>query len=188
MKGIEDLRRKISPDIFLIEDCAQAMGSKIGERQVGNFSDVSFFSFNRGKNLSVSGGGCITTDSKELSEKIYASYKLCIKNCSLRRKLFFPFKALAISLASNPFIYGLGYPFISQFKEKRPPTDFAVEKISNFQTALGSRLLEGIDISLLKRYQNGMFLINSLKDLKGLIIPQILKNSMPVFNRFPLLF
>jgi len=34
---------------FLIEDCCQAMGSRLKGEPVGAIGDVSFFSFNRGK-------------------------------------------------------------------------------------------------------------------------------------------
>jgi dTDP-4-amino-4,6-dideoxygalactose transaminase len=39
-----------------------------------------------------------------------------------------------------------------------------------------------------QRYKNGMFLINALKDLKEIILPKILNDSRPVFNRLPVIF
>ncbi len=57
--------------IKLIEDCAQAHGSKIGSRHVGTFGDLGTFSFFPGKNLGGFGdGGAIVTNSKKLYEKI----------------------------------------------------------------------------------------------------------------------
>ena len=38
------------------------------------------------------------------------------------------------------------------------------------------------------RYQNGMALINELKDVKDIILPDILRNTMPAFNRMPVVF
>lgn len=55
----------------IIEDAAQAHGSHYKGKMVGSLSDASAFSFYPGKNLGALGdGGCITTNSKELAEKI----------------------------------------------------------------------------------------------------------------------
>ena len=67
--NIKNLKTKF-PHTFLIEDCAQAMGTRINAVPVGKFGDIAFFSFNRGKNLPAYGGGCIIIDSHTLAEKI----------------------------------------------------------------------------------------------------------------------
>ena len=55
-------------NIKLIEDCAQAHGSKIKNKYVGNFGDVGAFSFFPGKNLGAFGdAGAIVTNSKKIS-------------------------------------------------------------------------------------------------------------------------
>ena len=58
-------------DLFLIEDCAQAMGTKWRDKHVGNVGDASAFSFFPAKNLGCFGdGGCITTNDPELATKL----------------------------------------------------------------------------------------------------------------------
>ena len=53
--------------IKIIEDCAQAHGSKIKGKHVGNFGNLATFSFFPGKNLGGFGdGGAIITNSKNL--------------------------------------------------------------------------------------------------------------------------
>ncbi len=67
MHEIKKLIKK--KDIKLIEDCAQAHGSKINTRHVGNFSDVATFSFFPGKNLGAFGdAGGIATNSKKVAD------------------------------------------------------------------------------------------------------------------------
>lgn len=55
--------------IFVIEDCAQALGATIDGRRVGSFGDLSVFSFNEIKNLSTGEGGMITTADDAIAER-----------------------------------------------------------------------------------------------------------------------
>jgi dTDP-4-amino-4,6-dideoxygalactose transaminase len=50
-------------DLWIIEDCAQAFGARIGNQHVGTFGDIGCFSFYATKNLWTFEGGMITTDS-----------------------------------------------------------------------------------------------------------------------------
>jgi len=57
--------------LLIIEDAAQAFGSKFLDHQPGNLSDVACFSFHPLKNLNAAGdGGLVATDNYELIEKI----------------------------------------------------------------------------------------------------------------------
>ena len=56
--------------IKIIEDCAQAHGTRILKKHVGTFGDIATFSFFPGKNLGAFGdGGAIITNSKKIYEK-----------------------------------------------------------------------------------------------------------------------
>ncbi len=56
-------------NIKIIEDCAQAHGSRINNKHVGSLGDVGTFSFFPGKNLGGFGdGGAIITNSKKIHE------------------------------------------------------------------------------------------------------------------------
>lgn len=57
----------------VIEDAAQAHGAKYKGTKIGTLSDAAAFSFYPGKNLGALGdGGCVTTNDKELADKIRA--------------------------------------------------------------------------------------------------------------------
>lgn len=57
--------------LLVIEDAAQAFGSKFMNYQPGNLSDVACFSFHPLKNLNAAGdGGIVATNNYELIEKI----------------------------------------------------------------------------------------------------------------------
>ena len=55
--------------LFIIEDAAQAIGSKCYKKYAGTFGDIGCFSFNQGKHISVGEGGMIVTDNDELAVK-----------------------------------------------------------------------------------------------------------------------
>lgn len=68
--------------IRVVEDCAQAHGSRYRGRHVGTFGDVGCFSFYPGKNLGALGdGGAVVTDNNELAErmKVFANYGSKVK-------------------------------------------------------------------------------------------------------------
>jgi dTDP-4-amino-4,6-dideoxygalactose transaminase len=55
--------------IPLIEDAAEALGSKYEGRRVGAFGDISIFSFNGNKIITTSGGGAMVSQTAEYIEK-----------------------------------------------------------------------------------------------------------------------
>jgi dTDP-4-amino-4,6-dideoxygalactose transaminase len=57
--------------IFLIEDCAQALGAKSPEGPAGSFGEIATFSFYPTKNLGALGdGGAIACSTQVLSERV----------------------------------------------------------------------------------------------------------------------
>lgn len=69
MEVICDIARR--HNLFVIEDCCQAIGAKIGDKMVGSFGDVGCFSFFPTKNLGAMGdGGLLTTNSKAVSDRV----------------------------------------------------------------------------------------------------------------------
>ena len=57
---------------FVIEDAAQALGSWHGNKHIGTMGDVGVFSFGAPKMVSTGQGGCIITNSKDISDHIHA--------------------------------------------------------------------------------------------------------------------
>lgn len=58
--------------LFLIEDAAEALGSKLGETKAGKFGIGSCFSFHNTKTMTTGEGGILLLDDEEL-------YKKCVK-------------------------------------------------------------------------------------------------------------
>lgn len=60
-------------NLFVVEDCAHAHGSRISEQHVGTFGDIGCFSFCVGKTMSTGGeGGMVITDNPDHHKKMAA--------------------------------------------------------------------------------------------------------------------
>lgn len=69
MKVIMEIAKK--HDLFVIEDCCQAIGAKLDGKMVGSFGDIGCFSFFPTKNLGAMGdGGLLTTNSQAINERV----------------------------------------------------------------------------------------------------------------------
>lgn len=188
MNGIRDLKKTISPGVYLVEDCAQAMGSIIDGRPVGSFGDVSFYSFARGKNLPAHGGGAIATNSDELAHGISDIYAIRDTQYAIRSQLSLFTTACLFQFAVKPLIYGLFHSLISRFKDTKPPEDFTVGGMSYFQAALGLKLITRAEGMSAKRYSNGMLIIDALKGSDRVTLPAVAPSDKPAFNRLPVMF
>ncbi len=65
---ILDLAKKYN--LIVIEDAAHALGTKYKGRYIGSISDMTMFSFHPVKTVTTAEGGMITTNSKEIYEKL----------------------------------------------------------------------------------------------------------------------
>ncbi len=62
--------------LFLLEDCAQCAGGRIGGRSVGTFGHAGIFSFQMNKNMTAGEGGCLITGDETLYRRAFACHDL----------------------------------------------------------------------------------------------------------------
>lgn len=67
MVNIKDFAKE--KDLFLIEDCAEAIGAKVGDKNVGTFGDLSTYSFFGNKTITTGEGGMLVTNDKTLIDR-----------------------------------------------------------------------------------------------------------------------
>jgi dTDP-4-amino-4,6-dideoxygalactose transaminase len=67
MKELMEIAEKYN--IPVIEDAAEALGSKYNGKPVGTFGDMSILSFNGNKIITTSGGGALVSDNEEFIRK-----------------------------------------------------------------------------------------------------------------------
>lgn len=186
IKGITGLKKQY-PDIYIVEDCAQSLGTSIGGKPAGSFSDISFFSFNRGKNIATCGGGFIATNSDSLARLLKEKVST-LPPAGLLSKVLLPIKIILFALAVRPALHYWGYPLISLFKEKPAASKIKITRYTRFQAGLARSLMKRAEELAQQRYQKGMSLINGLAVCKGLILPRVSADTIPAFNRLPVLF
>jgi perosamine synthetase len=68
MQEINKIAKKYN--LYVIEDAAEAHGAEINGKKVGSFGDIGTFSFYGNKIITSGEGGMVTTNNKELYEKM----------------------------------------------------------------------------------------------------------------------
>jgi len=67
MQALSDIAREHR--LFLVEDCAEAFGTKFAGQHAGVFGDISTFSFFGNKTITTGEGGMVVTNDKTLNER-----------------------------------------------------------------------------------------------------------------------
>lgn len=128
-----------SRGLFLIEDCAQSIGSKFHNVIPGAIGDFSFTSFGNDKPLSIATGSCLIFNNKEFLNKFYEIIpeirlnEIYNEKCSFLSLLFFYLKTERSRY--NHFI-GV-YDFYDYFLPQKSKVDLIYQKLCT----------EGIDLT-----------------------------------------
>lgn len=144
-------------NLILIEDCAEALGAKVYNKNVGTFGDMGVFSFCQNKIITTGEGGAIVTDSKEMYEKL----KLIRSHGRLEKANYF------LSTESANYIQ-LGYNF----------------RMSNITAALGISQLKKVDKIIAMRQENANYIMEKLSKIGQIEVPYIPINYTHVFQLF----
>jgi perosamine synthetase len=151
--------REIANDknILLIEDAAESIGSKIGRKKIGTYGDATMFSFCQNKIISTGEGGAITTDSKELYNRLKMIRSHGREDC----KDFF-------STSDYVDYKMLGYNF----------------RLSEMAAALGISQIDKIDKIIRMRRDKADYLSKMLKMVKFIQIPEVPRDYFSVYQLF----
>lgn len=142
-----------SNNLKLIEDCAHAIGTSLGNQHVGTFGDAGCFSFYPTKNITTLEGGMVITKSKKLFQKISS-----LRNHGITKTLFQR--------------YSKGHPW--EYDILEPGYNYRLDEI---RAALGINQLKQLK-KLNKLRRNAFKHYNKkLKNKKGIIVPHILNDK-----------
>ena len=70
-------------NLWLIEDCCDALGATVGDTQVGSFGDIATLSFYPAHHITMGEGGAVFTNNSELAT-IAESYRDWGRDCYCR--------------------------------------------------------------------------------------------------------
>jgi perosamine synthetase len=68
LEQINKIRKQFN--FYIIEDCAEALGSFYKKKHIGNFGDVSVFSFFGSKTITTGEGGMVCSNNKKIANEV----------------------------------------------------------------------------------------------------------------------
>jgi len=143
--------------LFLIEDAAEALGSKLANKMAGSFGDSAILSFAWNKVITSGEGGAVVTNSKKIFEKL-----LLIRSHGRIDKENY-------NLSSKPSQYvSLGYNW----------------RMSAITAALGISQLRKLDKLIKMRIDNANYISKNLAKLEQIETPNAEKNSTHTYMMY----
>lgn len=174
-------------NIRLLEDCAHALGVRVGGRSVGTFGDIGIYSFAEGKNMPCFGGGAIATSNEEIAKRargVLAKASMPSNGNVLKKAA----TIWLLWLLTRPEVFGvtvypalrlkllLGQPLmdsevgdelLSTFSASNP----RVYRLANLQAAIGLLQLDRIDAFNEGARRNARILSESLSGITKIGVP-----------------
>lgn len=164
--------------IWLIEDCCDALGSKLRGEKVGTFGDICTFSFYPAHHITMGEGGAVATNDRNLAA-LLQSFRDWGRDCQCPpgrdnfcgRRFSQKFGELPLGY-DHKYIYSeIGYNL----------------KITDMQAAVGLSQLAKLDTFIERRKKNFAHLHEKLSGLQDyFILPEQTINSEPSWFGFPL--
>jgi CDP-6-deoxy-D-xylo-4-hexulose-3-dehydrase len=156
-------------NLYLIEDCCDAVGSKFGGRKVGTFGDIATISFYPAHHMTMGEGGAVLT-SNELLKRLAESFRDWGRDCwCLPGKDDTCKKRFSWKLGDLPFGYDHKYIY-SHIGYNL--------KLLDIQGAIGLAQLKKLPIFIKRRKENYNFLLQKLEKYSNmLLMPQALSKA-----------
>lgn len=183
---IEDIKNIISKyHCFFMEDCAQNLGAKYDGKQSGSFGDFSLISFGMAKVLSLFGGGGFALFNKDL-KRIFPPESQFQANIIEEALQFF------IMLIKNNLIKFKYLGLIDKIWKRyiQRSGELGNIKVSHFSPIKANllyKLIINFEKITKKRKETANYYYDNLKNLKGIILPEMDQKAEPVYLRFPIL-
>lgn len=174
--GVEALCR--AHDLVLIEDCCDAVGSRIAGRQVGTFGAAATFSFYPAHHMTTGEGGAVACDDPTWLRAL-GSLREWGRDCwcppgrdgVCGRRFDGRFGDLPAGYDHKYVFSHVGFNF----------------KVTDMQAALGVTQLDKLEEFGRRRRENAAYLARALAPLEGdLVLPRTLPGADPSWFGFPL--
>lgn len=176
LKTVKDIATK--HNLWLIEDCCDALGSTYEGQLVGTFGDISTVSFYPAHHITMGEGGALFTQSWEL-KKIIESFRDWGRDCYCEPG--------CDNSCGKRFDWTLGdLPHGYDHKYTYSHVGYNL-KITDMQAACGLAQLDRLDEFTKKRKENFIFLKEQLQPISQYIeLPEATEASDPSWFGFPI--
>jgi CDP-6-deoxy-D-xylo-4-hexulose-3-dehydrase len=165
-------------NLWLVEDCCDAVGAQYNGQPVGRFGDVATVSFYPAHHITMGEGGAVLTDKPKL-KKIIESFRDWGRDCWCE-----PGKD---NTCGKRFVWQLGdLPHGYDHKYTYSHIGYNL-KVTDMQAAVGVSQLKKLPNFIERRRENFAYLHAQLQHLQEyLILPQATPNSEPSWFGFPI--
>ena len=190
--------------LYLIEDCAQALGAEYKGAKVGTFGNLAFFSFGPGKSITSGEGGAIAVNNKELMEKVESAHGR-LTSPSFEWAVHLVKNVMAMKIFADPRIYGFIRGRLEDvFDEREAKTlencrrlgkkkdvpylhpTIRLAKMPPFSARVARTQLQKIDEFNDKRIDNAKTLTKLLSETRDFIqYPRTEEYAKSTFTRYP---
>jgi len=165
-------------NLWLIEDCCDALGSKYDGKMVGTFGDIATVSFYPAHHITMGEGGAVFTKSGELI-KIIESFRDWGRDCYCKPGCDDTCgKRFEQQLGTLPYGYDHKYTYSHMGYNL---------KITDMQAACGLAQMDRVEWLVQKRKDNFAYLKTGLKSCEEFLeLPEATPNSEPSWFGFPI--
>ena len=165
-------------NLWLIEDCCDALGTTYDGKSVGTFGDIATISFYPAHHITTGEGGAVFTNNVQL-KKIIESFRDWGRDC---------FCATGMSdTCGKRFCWELG-ELPKGYDHKYTYSHIGYNlKITDMQAAVGLAQLQNLPLFIEKRKKNFKFLKTHMSKFeKFFILPEATSKSDPAWFGFPI--
>lgn len=164
-------------DLWLIEDCCDALGATYDGKPVGTFGHIATVSFYPAHHITMGEGGAVMTE-RTILKKILESFRDWGRDCYCP-----PGKD---NTCGNRFGWKLGQlPLGYDHKYTYRHIGYNL-KVSDMQAAVGLSQLDRAPEFIAARRRNFAYLTEGLKDIDSITLPQATADSDPSWFGFPI--
>jgi len=176
LKAVKAFTEKYN--LWLIEDCCDALGSEYNGQRVGSFGDIGTLSFYPAHHITMGEGGAVFTNNSEL-RKCIESFRDWGRDCYCQPG--------CDNTCGKRFSWQLG-DLPSGYDHKYTYSHLGYNlKITDMQAACGLAQLDQVDEFVQTRKDNFSYLTEKLQNLTDyLILPEATENSTPSWFGFPI--
>ena len=164
-------------NLWLIEDCCDALGSTFNGQRVGTFGDIATFSFYPAHHITMGEGGCVATNKPQLT-KLIESFRDWGRDCWCA-----PGKD---NTCGKRFDWELG-TLPNGYDHKYTYSHIGYNlKVSDMQAAAGVAQLEKLEGFIAARKRNFAYLTERLSPMSDVfLLPEATPGSDPSWFGFP---